>query len=428
MQRPHPFWQGSLLTHKPTSTPMAQVLVVNADDEDDAGLGTFDFHSPGGAEENEKALEKLFTSPSSESASGPELVVVAVEKTGSLANARGAASAAPRTCIAKAKGRPKKLGASRPRMPTHVAQRPPPALEQEQQQDLQEAVPQVTETPPPAHDEQPTPHVAERTPPASEQGQHTVEQVDGQSQRQAKRSNNTHPALEEQGSQPHKRRRIETGEDQQQQDMEQRGGQGRTVVSKTQGKRRQPAQVAPVMEPGAAQVRDDPQEEHGRANPQDKKKPRKCSPTKQGEARPRSRTRPLQLEEQGHAEPKGQPTPWAEQGAAGSQGREPRQQRLKSRDTTTSTGAGQVDDGGLHQAAGGQQQDAAEPAPTQVVKRPGILARIAIACHAAQSVGVVDSHPSTPMVCTTPQPSFLDTPQHAITYARSTDVPSDFDH
>ena len=119
MQRPHPFWQVSLLTHKPTSTPMAQVLVVNADDEDDAGLGAFDVHSPGGAEKNEK---KLFTSPSSESASEPELVVVAVEKTGSLANARGAASAAPGTRIAKAKGRPKKLGASRPRMSTHVAQ------------------------------------------------------------------------------------------------------------------------------------------------------------------------------------------------------------------------------------------------------------------------------------------------------------------
>ena len=106
---------------------------------------------------------------------------------------------------------------------------------------MQEAVPHVTETPSPARDEQPTPHGAERTPPASEQGQHTVEQVDGQSHRQ---TNNTHPALEEQGSQPHKRRRIETGEDQQQQDMEQSGGPGRTVVSKTHGKRRQPGQAA----------------------------------------------------------------------------------------------------------------------------------------------------------------------------------------
>ena len=403
--RPLTFWQVSLLTHKPTSTPMAQVLVVNGEDEDDAGLGACDVHSPGGAERNEKALlKKLFTSPSSEPASEPEVVVVAVEKTGSLANTRGAASAAPGTRIAKAKGRPRKLGASRPRMPTHVAQRPPSALEQEQQKDLQEAVPHVTETPSPARDEQPTPHGAERTPPASEQGQHTVEQVDGQSHRQ---TNNTHPALEEQGSQPHKRRRIETDEDQQQQDMEQRGGQGRTVVSKTQGKRRQPAQVAPVMEPGVAQARGDPQEEHGRVNPQDQKKPRKCLPTKQGEAKPSGRTRPLPLEEQGHAEPKRQPTPEAEQGAAGSQGGKPRQQRLKSPDTTTSAGAGQVDNGCQHQEAGGQQQVAVEPAPTQVVKRRGILARIAAACRAAQSVRVADSHPSTPMERTTPQPSCL---------------------
>ena len=67
---------------------MAQLLVVNAcdEDEDEAGLGACGVHSPGGAENNEQALNKLFTSPSSESSG---LVFVAAEKTGSLANARG---------------------------------------------------------------------------------------------------------------------------------------------------------------------------------------------------------------------------------------------------------------------------------------------------------------------------------------------------
>ena len=153
----------------PTSTSMAQSVVVHACDEDDAGLGTCGESSAGGAWENEE-VRKLFTSPSSES-EPPELDAVAVDRPGCVATGGAAVAAAPGIRPAQANVHPKKWGASLRRMPTHVAQRPPPAHEQEQHQDEQEASPRVTEGLLPAHDEQ------QPTPP-HEQDQHNSEEED----------------------------------------------------------------------------------------------------------------------------------------------------------------------------------------------------------------------------------------------------------